>query len=95
MLKAVANRAYKAIVACALGAAVVLAPAGASARQWQDAPVSSPIALAELPKVDDCRINQGKEVETLLINYLSPQVFWRSSMPRCANLRRKLTRQAI
>ena len=50
MLKAVANRAYKAIVACALGAAVVLAPAGASARQWQDAPVSSPIALAELPK---------------------------------------------
>ena len=50
MLKAVANRAYKAIVACALGAAVVLAPAGASARQWQDTPVSSPIALAELPK---------------------------------------------
>ena len=50
MLKAVANRAYKAIVACALGAAVVLAPAGASTRQWQDAPVSSPIALAELPK---------------------------------------------
>lgn len=49
MLKAVANRAYKAIVACALGAAVVLAPAGASARQWQDTPVSSPIALAELP----------------------------------------------
>ena len=50
MLKAVANRAYKAIVACALGAAVVLAPAGVGARQWQDAPVSSPIALAELPK---------------------------------------------
>ena len=50
MLKAVANRAYKAIVACALGAAVVLAPAGVGARQWQDTPVSSPIALAELPK---------------------------------------------
>jgi ribonuclease T1 len=49
MLKAVANRAYKAIVACALGAAVVLAPAGVGARQWQDTPVSSPIALAELP----------------------------------------------
>ena len=50
MLKAVANRAYKAFVACALGAAVVLAPAGVGARQWQDTPVSSPIALAELPK---------------------------------------------
>ena len=50
MLKAVANRAYKAIVACALGAAVVLAPAGVGARQLQDTPVSSPIALAELPK---------------------------------------------
>ena len=50
MLKAVANRAYKAIVACALGAAVVLAPAGVGSRQWQDTPVSSPIALAELPK---------------------------------------------
>jgi len=50
MLKAVANRAYKAIVACALGAAVVLAPAGVGARQWQDPPASSPIALAELPK---------------------------------------------
>ena len=49
MLKAVANRAYKAFVACALGAAVVLAPAGVGARQWQDTPVSSPIALAELP----------------------------------------------
>ena len=49
MLKAVANRAYKAIVACALGAAVVLAPAGVGARQWQDTPASSPIALAELP----------------------------------------------
>ncbi len=48
-MKAVANRAYKAIVACALGAAVVLAPAGVGARQWQDTPVSSPIALAELP----------------------------------------------
>ena len=50
MLKAAAIRAYKAMVACALGAAVVLAPAGVGARQWQDTPVSSPIALAELPK---------------------------------------------
>lgn len=49
MLKAVAIRAYKAIVACALGAAVVLAPASASARQAPDTPVSSSIALAELP----------------------------------------------
>ena len=49
MLKAVANRAYKAFVACALGAAVVFAPAGAYARQVPDTPVSSPIALAELP----------------------------------------------
>ncbi|HQQ71602.1 MAG TPA: ribonuclease [Alicycliphilus sp.] len=49
MLKAVANRAYKAFVACALGAAVVLAPAGVGARQWQDAPVAATIALAKLP----------------------------------------------
>lgn len=49
MLKAVAIRAYKAIGACALGAAVVFAPAGAYARQVPDTPVSSPIALAELP----------------------------------------------
>ena len=50
MLQAVAIRAYKAMGACVLGAAVVLAPAGVGARQWQDTPVSSPIALAELPK---------------------------------------------
>ena len=49
MLKAVANRAYKAVVACALGAAVVLAPADAGARQWQDTPAASSITLAELP----------------------------------------------
>lgn len=49
MLKAVAIRAYKSFVACALGAAVVLTPVGAYARQPSDASVSSPIALAELP----------------------------------------------
>src|SRR5574337_516205 len=49
MLKGVAIRAYKAVVACALGAAVVLAPAGASARQAPDTVASSPIALADLP----------------------------------------------
>ena len=49
MLKAVANRAYKAFVACALGAAVILAPAGAYARQPVDATLTPPIALADLP----------------------------------------------
>lgn len=49
MLKAVAIRAYKTVVACALGAAVVLAPATASARQASALPGSPPIALAELP----------------------------------------------
>ena len=49
MLKAVANRAYKALVACALGAAVVLAPAGAYARQPVDAALTPPIALGDLP----------------------------------------------
>jgi len=49
MLKAVAIQAYKAVVACALGAAVVLAPAGASARQAPDSAATPPIALADLP----------------------------------------------
>ncbi|GAO25673.1 guanine-specific ribonuclease [Alicycliphilus sp. B1] len=49
MLKAVAIPAYKAFVACALGAAVVLAPAGASARQASEAAAIPPIALADLP----------------------------------------------
>ncbi len=49
MLKAVAIPAYKAFVACALGAAVVLAPAGASARQASEAAATPPIALADLP----------------------------------------------
>lgn len=49
MLKAVANRAYKAFVACALGAAVVLAPTGAYARQPVDAGLTPAIALADLP----------------------------------------------
>lgn len=50
MLKAVAIRAYKAIVACALGTAVVLTPAGAFARQPVDAAASTlVIALADLP----------------------------------------------
>ncbi|MBS0468725.1 MAG: ribonuclease N [Proteobacteria bacterium] len=49
MLKAVANRAYKAFVACALGAAVVLAPTGAYARQPVDAGPTPAIALADLP----------------------------------------------
>lgn len=49
MLKAVALQAYKAIVACVLGAAVVFAPAGASARQAPGTPASFPITLAELP----------------------------------------------
>ncbi|MDE2414519.1 MAG: ribonuclease [Comamonadaceae bacterium] len=49
MLKAVAIRAYKAVVACALGAAVVLAPVGASARQSPETDAAAPIALADLP----------------------------------------------
>ncbi|MHA7599367.1 guanyl-specific ribonuclease [Alicycliphilus sp. T452] len=49
MLKAVAIRAYKAVVACALGAAVVLAPAVASARQAPETAAPPPIALADLP----------------------------------------------
>ncbi len=49
MLKAVAIPAYKALVACALGAAVVLAPAGASARQASETAAVPPIALADLP----------------------------------------------
>ena len=49
MLKVVANRAYKAFVACALGAAVVLAPALSSARQSSNISESPFVALAELP----------------------------------------------
>ena len=46
MLKAVANRAYKAFVACALGAAVVLTPVTVGAWQWQGSPAATSIALA-------------------------------------------------
>ena len=49
MFKAVANRAYKSIVACVLGAAVVFAPVAACARQAPDTAASSPIAQADLP----------------------------------------------
>ncbi|GAD21177.1 ribonuclease domain-containing protein [Acidovorax sp. MR-S7] len=49
MLKAVAIRAYKTVLACALGAAFMLAPAAASARQSSDLPGAAPVALADLP----------------------------------------------
>ena len=49
MLKVVANRAYKAFVACALGAAVVLTPVTVGAWQWQYSPAATSITLAELP----------------------------------------------
>ena len=49
MLKAVAVRAYKAIVGCALGTAVVLTPAGAFTQQPADAAAPPAIALADLP----------------------------------------------
>ena len=49
MLQAVAIRAYKAMVACVLGAAVTLAPVVVSARQLPDTAANPPISLAELP----------------------------------------------
>ena len=49
MLQAVAIRAYKAMGACVLGAAVTLAPVVVSARQLPDTAANPPISLAELP----------------------------------------------
>ena len=49
MLKAVANQAYRAVVACVLGVAVVLAPAVSPARQSPGISESSLVALADLP----------------------------------------------
>jgi len=60
MLKAVAIRAYKTVVACALGAAFVLAPAAASARQSSDLPGATPVALADLPL-------QGRKTYALIL----------------------------
>ena len=60
MLKAVAIRAYKTVVACALGAAFVLAPAAVSARQSSDLPGAAPVALADLPL-------QGRKTYALIL----------------------------
>ncbi|MGD9773409.1 ribonuclease domain-containing protein [Diaphorobacter sp.] len=49
MLKAVAIRAYKAVVACALGAVIGLSPALVFARQTPDTTSLPTIALSELP----------------------------------------------
>lgn len=49
MLKAIAIRAYKAGIACALGAAFVLAPAVGNARNVPSPVRPDTIALAELP----------------------------------------------
>ena len=49
MLKAVANRAYKTVVTCVLGVAVVLAPAVSPARQSPGISESPLVALADLP----------------------------------------------
>lgn len=61
MLKAVAIRAYKAVVACALGAVIGLTPALVCARQSPDT-LPAPIALSDLPaqgRSTYARIHEG------------------------------------